>query len=109
MSVVGPLVRCHGASQSIRNFDSAIAYIFSAQAVLVGDERSEWRFCPSILVLSKVLNLLTADITEKFAATTGLVLRRREGQTIPRNFSESSFRCRDDKPQLTPFRVAIIR
>lgn len=34
------MVRCHGACQSIRDFDSAIAYIFSAQAVLAGDARS---------------------------------------------------------------------
>lgn len=33
-------VRCHGASQSIRDFHFAIAYIFSVQAVLAADATS---------------------------------------------------------------------
>lgn len=38
----------HGAGQSIRDFDSAIAYIFSVQAVLAGDATSEGHFDPSL-------------------------------------------------------------
>ena len=109
-SIVEPIrVRCHGASQSIRDFDSAIAYIFSVQAVLAGDATSEGDFVPSLLVLSKFLKLLTAYVSGKVPSTTCLLLRRKEGSDNIEGFFGSSLRLGIDKAHLTAFRGAMLR
>lgn len=72
-------VRCHGARQSVRDFDSAIAYIFSAQAVLAGDATSEGDFVTSLLVLCKMLKHLTVHITGQGPSTFCLLLRKKQG------------------------------
>lgn len=69
-SIMEPIeVRCHGARQSVRDFDSAIAYIFSVQAMLAGDATSEGDFIPSILVLCKMFEHLIAHITGQVPST----------------------------------------
>lgn len=109
-SILEPIeVRCHGASQSIRDFDSAIAYIFSVQAVLAGDATSEGEFVPSLLVLSKILKLLTAHVSGKLPTTACLLLRMREWSDNIEGFFGSSLRGGNDKVHLTAFGAAILR
>lgn len=89
----------HGAGQSIRDFDSAIAYIFSVQAVLAGDATSEGHFDPSLLVLGKVLKLLTAYVTGLVPITACLVPREKEGMDTIERFFGACLYGRDDSIQ----------
>ncbi|MCJ1344454.1 hypothetical protein MMC31_002657 [Peltigera leucophlebia] len=102
-------VRCHGALQLIQDFDSAIAYIFSVQAVLAGDATSEGDFVPSLLVLCKILKLLTAHVTGRLPLTACLLLRKKKGSDKIEGFFGSSLRGGDDKAQLTALRGAMLR
>lgn len=102
-------VRCHGTRQSIRDFNSAIAYIFSVQAVLAGDATSEGDFVPSLLVLCKMLKLLTAHVIKQVPSTGCLLLRKKQGSDNVEGCFGSSL-CRGvDKPWLTEFRGALLR
>lgn len=97
-------VTCHGARQIIRDFDSAIAYIFSVQAVMEPDATSAKDFIPSLLVFSKFLKILTDKVQGRAPSTTCLVLAQHVGANRVIGLFGSSLRGTDDKSKLAAFR-----
>lgn len=97
-------VTCHGASQEIRDFDAAIAYFFSAQAIFQADATSHEHYVPSLIIFSKISKILTQTLSRKAPYTSCLVLARRKGATEVVGFFGSSLRAVADKQDLGAFR-----
>lgn len=97
-------VTCHGASQEIRDFDAAIAYFFSAQAIFQADATSHEHYVPSLIIFSKISKILTQTLSGKAPYTSCLVLARRKGATEVVGFFGSSLRAVADKKDLGAFR-----
>lgn len=95
---------CHGASQEIRDFDAAIAYFFSAQAIFQADATSHEHYVPSLIIFSKISKILTQTLSRKAPYTSCLVLARRKGATEVVGFFGSSLRAVADKQDLGAFR-----
>lgn len=101
---------CHGAIQVIQDFDSAVAYIFSVQAVFASDATSAGDFVPALLVLSKVLRLLTPHVGGNVPSSTCLILRETKGPGSFEGFFGSSLRgSGKSKTQLALSRGRILR
>lgn len=97
-------VTCHGASQEIRDFDAAITYLFSVQAIFQADATSHEHYVPSLIIFSKISNILTQTLSGKAPYTSCLVLARRKGATEVVGFFGSSLRAVADKQDLGAFR-----
>lgn len=111
ISIRDPIkLSCHGAIQVIQDFDSAVAYIFSVQAVFPRDATSAGDFVPSLLVLSKVLELLENHVPGRLPSSTCLILRETKGPGSFEGFFGSSLRGRGkSKTQLALSRGRILR
>lgn len=102
-------VACHGASQEIRDFDAAIAYFFSAQALFQADATSHEHYVPPLVNFSKISKILTQTLSRKPLSgkppyTSCPVLARRKGATEVVGFFGSSLRAVADKQDLGAFR-----
>lgn len=95
---------CHGASQEIRDFDAAIAYFFSAQAIFQADATRHEHYVPSLIIFPKFSKILTQTLSGKPPYTSCLVLARRKGATEVMGFFGSSLRAVADKKDLGAFR-----